>query len=284
MDATLSRVWDQTHGKSVRSGAMPPRTRPDRAGIALAALPERYALPAAILRLALAPRRWEPWNSYNEHRVYPSPRAGWLVDVSVLEGHRRWLVDPVRDRLAGHATAPAGAGTAVTLELTVHPERLPAGYAALADALTWLEAGHVAGALAESAQAYGWHATTDLDDGELTVTLRAADPAPPGHAQAARSRLGARRTSGLGPRGLSADPAPLPEGTLAALSQAAHRPPIGSPAAWPGLRHRAVACRITGLADGLQWLCLGWLPFLAFIEVGVLPAWSFFCGIVAVGA
>ncbi|GAA1409787.1 hypothetical protein GCM10009662_47370 [Catellatospora coxensis] len=252
MDATLSRVWDQTHGKVVRSGAMPRRTPPARAGIALAELPERYALPAAILRLALTPRRWEPWNSFNEHRAYPSPRAAWLVDVTVVEGHRRWLADPVRDRLAGRTDAPAGSGAAVTLELTVHPERLPAGYAALAEVLTWLEAGHVAAALADSAEAYGWTATADLDDdSELTVTLR------PGHltgADAARSRLAARRSSGLGPRGLSADPGRLPEGTLATLAQAAFRQPAGSPAAWPGLRHRAVAARIAGLADGLYTL------------------------------
>lgn len=253
MDATLSRVWDQTHGKVVRSGAMPRRTPPARAGIALAELPERYALPAAILRLAMTPRRWEPWNSFNEHRAYPSPRAAWLVDVSVVEGHRRWLVDPVRDRLAGRTDAPAGSGAAVTLELTVHPERLPAGYAALAEVLTWLEAGHVAAALAESAEAHGWTATADLDDhSDLTVTLRPGDPAESG--RAARSRLAARRSSGLGPRGLSADPGPLPEGTLAMLSQAAHRHPEGSPAAWPGLRHRAVADRIAGLAGGLHTL------------------------------
>lgn len=267
MDATLSRVWDQTHGKVVRSGAMPRRTPAARAGIALAELPERYALPAAILRLALTPRRWEPWNSFNEHRAYPSPRAAWLVDVSVVEGHRRWLVDPVRDRLAGHADAPVGSGTAVTLDLTVHPERLPAGYAALAEVLTWLEAGHVAAALADSAQAHGWTATADLDEeGELTVTLRpgaraeAADLTDAdllvrfGGADATRSRPTARRTSGLGPRGLSADPRPLPEGTLATLSQPLISLAAGSPASWPGLRHRAVVARITGLADGLYTL------------------------------
>lgn len=255
MDATLSRVWDQTHGKVVRSGAMPRRTPPARAGIALADLPRGYATPAAILRLALTPRRWEPWNSFNEHRAYPSPRAAWLVDVSVVEGHRRWLVDPVRDRLAGPTAPPAGAGTAVTLALTVHPERLPTGYAALAEVLTWLEAGHVAGALAEGAAAHGWRADTDLDDGELTVTLRPADgPARPERARAARLRLAARRSSGLGPRGLSADPRPLPEGTVTVLAEAAHRPPTGSPANWPGLRHRAVAARVAGLAEGLYAL------------------------------
>jgi hypothetical protein len=252
MDATLSRVWDQTHGKVVRSGAMPRRTPAARAGIALAELPERYALPAAILRLAMTPRRWEPWNSFNEHRAYPSPRAAWLVDVSVVEGHRRWLVDPVRDRLAGRADAPVGSGTTVTLDLTVHPERLPAGYAALAEVLTWLEAGHVAAALAESAQAHGWTATPDLDDdGELTVTLR---PGGIADTAAARSRLAARRSSGLGPRGLSADPGPLPAGSLTMLSEAAHRHSAGSPAAWAGLCHRAVATRITGLASGLYTL------------------------------
>ncbi|MEU7820688.1 hypothetical protein [Catellatospora sp. NPDC049133] len=266
MDATLSRVWDQTHGKVVRSGAMPRRTPAARAGIALAELPERYALPAAILRLAMTPRRWEPWNSFNEHRAYPSPRAAWLVDVSVVEGHRRWLVDPVRDRLAGRTDAPVGSGTTVTLDLTLHPERLPAGYAALAEVLTWLEAGHVAAALADSAAAHGWTATADLDDdSELTVTLRAggdrdvdvrawSDNAGTRRASAARPRPAARRTSGLGPRGLSADPGPLLEGTLAALAQAAHRHPAGSPAGWPGLRHRAVAARIAGLTDGLYTL------------------------------
>ncbi|MFC7245034.1 hypothetical protein ACFQO7_21370 [Catellatospora aurea] len=259
MDATLSRVWDQTHGKVVRSGAMPRRTPPAGDGIALAELPERYALPAAILREAMTPRRWEPWNSFNEHRDYPSPRAAWLVDVSVVEGHRRWLVDPVRDRLAGRTDAPAGSGTTVTLELTVHPERLPAGYAALAEVLTWLEAGHVAAALAESAQAHGWTATADLDDdSDLTVTLRPGD----GVAGAERggtspARPAARRSSGLGPRGLSADPGPLPAGTLTMLSQAAFRHPAGSPADWPGLRHRAVASRVTGLTGGLHTLAGG---------------------------
>ncbi|MEV4411027.1 hypothetical protein [Catellatospora sp. NPDC049609] len=290
MDTTLSRVWDHTHGKSVRPGTSPRRVAPGRGGLPLAELARRHPVPVAVLRTVLSPRRWEPWNTFNEHRVYPSPRAAWLVDVSIVDGARRLLVDPVRDRLvqapAGpdniegsspDVGAPAGpvrregsspgggalagsplvgdggrpvSGDGLTLELSLHPERLPTGYGALAEALVLLEAGHVAAALADAAAEHGWRADTAYGDSGLTVTLRPDGAPAAGHGRVA-GRRAAYRSSGLSPRGLHADPRPLPGGTLDLLAAAAHRPPAGSPAAWPGLRHRAVAARVAGLAPGL---------------------------------
>ena len=73
--------------------AEPPRPRCVPFGAAL----------ARALTAALAPRRWEPWNPYNDHRAYPSPRCAYLTDTTLRLGGDRWPIDPVRLVLEGRA-------------------------------------------------------------------------------------------------------------------------------------------------------------------------------------
>jgi hypothetical protein len=258
--AALARAYTHGPGKAVSletAGAMgaPNGGGP---GLALAAVAESSPFAASVvrvLRLALAPRRWEPWNAHNDHRAYPSPRAAFVVDVALLVDGRRWIVDPVRDRLCGPHARPAAvvAPGRVRLELAVCPGRLPASYGSLADALAHLEAGHVAGALVEAAAACGLtaHCST-VDDGvgrgprglEITLTVGTGKPG-------LVSRVGAVRTSGIGPRGLSVDPRPLPGSTVVELVRAVRQAPPGSPAHWSGLRHIAAVRGVTDVDDGV---------------------------------
>ncbi|WP_027344873.1 hypothetical protein [Hamadaea tsunoensis] len=214
------QAWAQTHGKAVMAGPMPAYAKP--VGHSRVPLDVLGGPVASILRSALAPRRFEPWNPYNEHRLYPSPRAAWLVDVEI----GGWTVDPVRDLLVGGTALPGGP---VVLDLRTHPGRLPAGYADLATGLSFLEAGHLAAALAECAAATGWAAVSSWVDGRLRVALNPAGAADPAYA----ARVRAPRSSGIGPRGLHSTSGPLPAPVTAALLAAIAEPPAGSPSAWP---------------------------------------------------
>src|SRR5690606_16435050 len=258
----LAEVYAHGPGKDPRPG--PPPARPPRRlgkGVPLAPLAAegRYAQTVIrLLQLALAPRRWEPWNIYNDHRLYPSPRAAYLVDVAVRGEDGWWELDPVRQCLqppgAGAPGRSLSGAAPLRLRPTLHPERMPAGYGPLATALAWLEAGHVAGALADTATALGLEVRIAAGPGEL--------PAPPAGSALELDlltgdqpgqgweRVTAPRSSGIGPRGLSCDPRPLPGAYLPRLAAAATAPPPGSPAAWGGLHHAVAVRGVTDHPDG----------------------------------
>lgn len=223
---------------------------------------------ARALTAALAPRRWEPWNGYNDHRGYPSPRSLYLTDAVIQAGRQRWLVDPVRlgAHPAGQAAArhgPAAAGP-VTVELHAHPGRLPEEYGTLREAVALLEAGHVSAALTEAARAEGLRpmVRSVSDDGQP------ADPggqpvvlvglAPDGTASWPRRRVRAPRSSGIAVNGqLSADPRPLPAQSWQAFLEACRAVPAGSLATRPEasrLRHRLAVGHVAGAAEGrYEW-------------------------------
>ncbi|MFY1695230.1 MULTISPECIES: nitroreductase family protein [unclassified Solwaraspora] len=257
----LADVYAHGPGKDVRPGPAPPYRAPAApGGVALTALAATGAVGDRLVKVltsALAPRRYEPWNGFNEHRAYPSPRAAYLVDVAVRCGDADWLVDPVRGRLhpvrPGSVPAAVPVGSAGPMSLAAptglvlweRPGRLPAGYGRLADALAALEAGHVAGALVEAAAGHGLRAAVRTQGRQLTVEL-----GPTSAATGSRHRPPAVRSSGLSPRGLSPDPRPLPAAVFDRLVAAAYRPPTGSPAAWPGLRHTVAVGNVTDRPAG----------------------------------
>lgn len=205
--------------------AVGPRPWPDPVPgerIPLRSLTGFGAVVARLLVDVMSPLRWEPWNQYNDHRAYPSPRSAYLVDV-LVDG---WVLDPVRRALVGGVPSFSDL---VRLELVTRRERLSSGYGEFGDALAELEAGHVLGALVSHARRLGLSACGDTSG----VTLR------PGDVRAAPVVL---RTSGLGPRGLSADPRPLPFGAFQAFVAA-----IGEV---PGLRQRLAVHNVSGVPDG----------------------------------
>ena len=243
--AVLAGAFSHGPGKTLPLTAPPPRPL-IAGGVPLCALADGPFGVAVVraLRLALAPQRFEPWNAYNDHRAYPSPRAAFVVDVAVRAGAGRWHLDPVREWLFG-AGDPPPPTVAVTLELTADPGRLPATYRSLAEALAYLEAGHVAAALVEAAATQGLAAECSTVDGVTTVSLTA------GRTAYARPPAPISRSAGIAPRGLTADPRPLPAATLPALLRAGTDPPPGSPARRPGLRHAAAVRGVTGHPDGI---------------------------------
>ena len=203
----------------------------------------RFALPATdvarLLAEVLSPSRWEPWNQYNDHRSYPSPRAAYLVEIEIVIGNDRWLFDPLRRATIGEPSVEPGPALdrGVRLEFVRRPDRLSAGYGEFAEALTELEVGHVAGALVESAPRFGLRAFADGDG----VTLEPGDFRKPGRMP--------KRSSGLGPRGLGADPRPLPIETLTAFIRAMEQLPEGT-LRHPGLQHRLAVHNVAGARDG----------------------------------
>ncbi|MFV2086054.1 nitroreductase family protein [Micromonospora sp. LOL_021] len=258
---TLAEVYAHGPGKDVRPApARPYRRRPAGPAVSFAELAAVVGPAGArlvrTLGTALSPRRFEPWNGFNEHRAYPSPRAAHLVDVLLRHDGVDWLVDPVRELLCP-ASAESSVGApdgSVELVLREHPARMPAGYGQLAGALAALEAGHVAGALAEAAAGHGLRyavttatATIITVGGPwLTVTL-----GPSTTPTWSRHRLRAVRSSGLSPRGFGADPRPLPAEAFERLVAAAYRPPAGSPAtAGTQLRHTVAVGNVAGRAAG----------------------------------
>jgi len=249
---TLAGVYAHGYGKVVRSGPIPDRPEPPRGGVPLATLASAGPFGEAVawtLRTVLAPRRFEPWNPFNDHRSYPSPRAVWLVDVELTVAGHRFLVDPVRSRLIPlTGPVPTTVDGPLALRLTIHSDRLPAGYGELAQALGWLEAGHVAGAIAEAAAVAGVQVFTGYPSDEPALDIILEPDGIPGSWPEERVR--AHRTAGLGPCGLTPDPRPLPTRDLDRLLRAAHATPPGSPARWPGLSHHLAVRGVTGVADG----------------------------------
>jgi hypothetical protein len=209
----------------------------------------RHALPATdaarLLVEVLSPSRWEPWNQYNDHRSYPSPRAAYLVEVEIVDGNDRWLFDPLRratiapNDQARHKPGLGGPALdrAVRLEFVRRPDRLSTGYGEFAEALTELEVGHVAGALVENAPRFGLRAYADGDG----VTLEPGDFRTPEKMP--------KRSSGLGPRGIGADPRPLPIETLTAFVRSMEQLPEGT-LRHPGLQHRLAVHNVAGARDG----------------------------------
>lgn len=254
-------------GKSPGTGLHAVRTVRQRAArtTPLSRLADRSPFGAALagaLTAALAPHRWEPWNPYNDHRAHPSPRCAYLTDATLRLGGDRWTIDPVRLALEGERPLTEIPFTAATVELTLVPDRLSEGYGPLRDALALLEAGHVSSALVEAGRAAGLTAHA-VPRGELggasgsfgvaaEVTFRDDDAAPAWP----RQQIVAGRSGGLGPRGLSADPRPLPPGILPALLRDS-RPLAGSLAGTAGgaaLRHRLAVRGVSDVPDGLYEL------------------------------
>ncbi|PSL45984.1 hypothetical protein B0I31_12615 [Saccharothrix carnea] len=229
----LRAAYTHGPGRVVEPGASPRTPAPVGPHVPLTALRGRFGTALARLLTDVAtPLRWEPWNQYNDHRAYPSARAAATVDL-VVEG--RWLLDPVRRALVGAGT-PVVDGP-VRVELVRRRDRLSPGYREFGDVLTELEVGHVAAALVEHAARRGMSAR--VSGSTVTVTFDGAtDPRPV-----------ARRSSGVGPRGIAADPRPLPRRVLHAVVDAVDHPPAGSPVR-DDLRHRLAVRNVEGVADG----------------------------------
>ncbi|WP_447001854.1 hypothetical protein ACRAKI_19040 [Saccharothrix isguenensis] len=233
----LRAAYTHGPGRVVEPGTSPRTTAPPGPRVPLTALRGRFGVALTRLLTDVAtPLRWEPWNQYNDHRAYPSARAASTVDL-VLEG--RWLLDPVRRELVGEGTPVVGGPARI--ELVRRRDRLSPGYHEFGDVLAELEVGHVAAALVEHAARLGLDARVS----GLTVTVTfggAADPVPP-------SPPARPRSSGVGPRGVAADPRPLPSSVLHAVVAAVDHPPAGSPVR-DGLRHRMAVRNVEGVADG----------------------------------
>ncbi|MGW5927751.1 nitroreductase family protein [Streptomyces anulatus] len=259
----LASAYAHGPGKSIQLS--PETARPARSPAShavpmadLAGIPSFGPALVRTLTAALAPRRWEPWNPHNDHRAYPSPRCVYLTQTVLRFGQHRWPIDPVRLVLEGERQLPAPATvTSATVELTVDPSRLPAGYGTLREALALLETGHLSSALVEAGRATGLAACASAGgvggaSGTVAeVTLgRAMAPTWPWH------QVAAARSAALTPRGLSADPRPLPTETLRRVVQDS-RPPSGSLAdrrGTGGLRHRLAVRGVTDVRDGLYEL------------------------------
>ncbi|MFF0767906.1 hypothetical protein ACFYUK_03345 [Nonomuraea wenchangensis] len=244
--AVLATVHEHGPGKGPHSEG-PVRPEPPAVpGTPLSSLAAWGDFGAALARLltdVLTPTRWEPHNPFNDHRAYPSPRAAYLIEPWLRIGISAWRVDLVRRTLAGPGSPrPA---RRVRLDLRRRPDRLPAGYGSLAEALAELETGHLMGALAERAPGHGL--TLVPDPAGVTIT-------PGASAAVALPLLPSWRSAGLGPRGVSADPRPLPESAARAVAEALTDPPPGSPAATSRLRVRLALRNVTGLPDG--WYAL----------------------------
>lgn len=222
MTSALAAAYAHGPGKVIAPGPAPviPAQRGDR-----------HPLPdvplARLLADVLSPARWEPWNQYNDHRAYPSPRSAYLVDV-LVDGRP---VDPVR-----RATIGAANWTSARVEFRGRPDRISPGYGTFADALIELETGHLAAALVEYAPRHGLAATADSRGVTFTSGPQSTFASP-------------HRSSGLGPRGLGADPRPLPADALATFCEAVARPPAGS-LTDPGLRFRLAVRNVRGIDDG----------------------------------
>ncbi len=220
MTPALAAAYAHGPGKAITPGPTP--KIPAQRGI-------RHPLPdlplARLLVDVLSPARWEPWNQYNDHRAYPSPRSAYLVDVDVVADGRRRPVDPVRRATIGAVPWKS----AHRVEFRSRPDRISAGYGTFADALVELETGHLAAALVEYAPRHGLAAQVD----ELGVTFKDGPqwtvPLP-------------FRSAGLGPRGLGADPRPLPAGALATFCEGIPRS--------PDLRFRLAVHNVRGIEDG----------------------------------
>ncbi|HJP73910.1 MAG TPA: hypothetical protein VJ914_06560 [Pseudonocardiaceae bacterium] len=197
----------------------------------LRALAAQSPFAADLARLLLdvvTPARWEPWNQYNDHRGYPSPRSVFPVDVAIAQADEEWPVDPVRRETIGPPVAELR--PPVRLGLRRRPERMRPYYGEFADALVELETGHLIAALTARAGELGLHASADDHGITLRPVQRPAMIAPM-----------PMRSSGFGPRGFAADPRPLPVDPVSDIAAAL---PPGR------LRYRLAVHNVTGLADG----------------------------------
>lgn len=239
----LATAYSHGPGRVVQSGPPPEVVAVTGTRVPLAELAAQGRFGAAVAHLLVdvaSPLRWEPWNQYNDHRAYPSARAAYLVDIVVVVGHGRWTLDPVRRATIGD-DAPV-LGRTVRLDLVRHPERLSPGYHGFADVLTELEVGHLAAALVEHAEQLGLRATADGDHVVVRSDQETGLPVGPLPA----------RSSGVGPRGIAADPRPLPAEALRAFVDAI---------CGPELRHRLAVRNVVGIPDG--WYAVNPLRLLA---------------------
>ncbi|MFC6093969.1 hypothetical protein, partial [Saccharothrix lopnurensis] len=239
-DAALAAAYAHGPGRVVEPGASPRAGSTPGPRVPLTALAAHGRFGAALAHLltdVATPLRWEPWNQYNDHRAYPSARAAGTVDLVLAVGSRRWPLDPVRRALVGdEPPAPDGAAR---VELVRRRDRLSPGYREFGDVLTELEVGHVAAALVEHAARLGLRARATGTTVTVTSDRETGDPAAPLP----------RRSSGVGPRGIAADPRPLPASALHAVVEAVNDPPAGSPAR-DDLRHRLAVRNVAGVEDG----------------------------------
>ncbi|MET0133267.1 MAG: hypothetical protein ABW215_06705 [Kibdelosporangium sp.] len=230
MTSALAAAYAHGPGKQIQVGPPPPW----RAVVGpLCPLPRGSALARLILDV-LTPSRWEPWNQYNDHRAYPSPRASYLVDVEIVVAGQRWPVEPVRRATVGAHPPPMD--RPVRLDFKRRPERLSRGYGEFAHALTELEVGHLSAALVEHAERLGLVAIADANGVSVSGS-------------GGRSAVLPHRSSGVGPRGLSADPRQLPGNSLAAFAGGVRDLPAGL-LNHAGLRHTLAVRNVEGCQDG----------------------------------
>ncbi|MEU4769408.1 hypothetical protein AB0H12_39815 [Actinosynnema sp. NPDC023794] len=230
----LAAAYRHGPGRTITAVPEPqPTPPPPGPRVALAGLARLGRFGAALAHLltdVATPRRWEPWNPYNDHRAYPSARSAFAVDVALAVDGRSWLLDPARRALVGGA--PDRLGTCARLDLVRRPERFSAGYGEFADVLVELELGHLLAALADRAARLGLRARVVRECVEVCSDRETGAPGPPLPA----------RSSGFGPRGVSADPRPLPASALHAVVTALPR--------LAHVQHRLAVRNVEGVPDG----------------------------------
>lgn len=257
---TRFEAYAHSYGKQVGHARGVHPARRGAAGVPVALVPVLRNRPdsplgrlALLLVHALGEHRYEPWNSYNPHRAYPSARAGFTVDAAVRVGDRRWVFDPVAIALRGET--PYDGDGPVEIELSLRPERLPDAYGPLRDALAELEAGHVAATVVAAARALGGAARYEpAAGGSAVVGAVVLDALPVGVVSPSALRLLHRRSSGVAPFGLAAGARRMSTTDLEVLAAAA---PAGLPTA-PELREHALLGPGNDLRPGRYEVGAGW--------------------------
>ena len=256
--AALRAAWSHGTGKEVTvdPGLPEPGTRlPLGRPLAdLAALVPGGAVIGAVLEDALAPTRWDDWSNYNAHHAYPSPRAKQAHRAELVLDDGVHPVDETRASFGAVSGAAGAAGPGPALLLHAAPERIPAGYGPMRQALALLELGHVVQAVLDAAGSRGcplaWTASPDAASVRIDLNCR-----PTRSVRSAADRMAAagtgsarvRRCSGLDPRGLTADPRPLPAATWQRLVAA-------GPRSDDRLTHRLAVRGVQGIEEGIWQL------------------------------